>query len=134
MRFFSILDLSLWPTRSNQLYTYDWCRPLSWLHEKVWESQQVFPTRLGGIECLDKALFFRRTKKGGRHSGGLMTTLKSKLVPIARLVQRRMLWVCNLVPEDFFSVDYIMPSHENDVFTDDNNDDIIFDTKSLEVV
>ena len=43
-----------------------------------------------GLEALNtliKLFFFRRTKKGGKNSGGGRTNLKSKLVPIGRLVQ-----------------------------------------------
>ena len=60
-----------------------------------------------------------------------MTTLNSKLVPIGRLIQRRLLWVCNRVPFNLFEDDFVMPAHNNSVYTDDNNDDIIFDTVNV---
>ena len=81
------------------------------------------------LNALIKLFFFRRTNKCGKHSGGIFTELKSKLVPIGRLVQRRLLWVCNLVPVDLWDDGYKIPSHHNDVFSADaNHEDIIFDS------
>ena len=54
------------------------------------------------LNALIRLFFFRQTNKGGGNIGGDMTGLKSKFVPIARLIKRRMLWVCNLVPVNFF--------------------------------
>ena len=85
------------------------------------------------LNALIKLFFFRRTNKGGHNSGGDVTNLKSKLVPIGRLVQRRMLWVCNLVPENFFEDDYVLPTvQEEDIITDNDDDDIILDINTLE--
>ena len=64
-----------------------------------------------------------------------MTSLKSKLVPIGCLLQRRLVWVCNLVPDDLFDNNFVMPvvttnQHSTSLQTDgeDNNEDIIFDS------
>ena len=81
------------------------------------------------LNALITFFFFCCTKKGGKNSGGTFTELKSKLVPIGRLVQRRLLWVCNLVSVDLWDDGYKIPSHHNDVFSDDvDNRDIIFDS------
>ena len=48
------------------------------------------------LNALIKLFFFRRTNKGGKNSGESVTNLKSKLVPIGRRIQIRLLWVCNL--------------------------------------
>ena len=83
--------------------------------------------------------FFRRTNKGGKNSGGNVTHLKSKLVPIGRLVQRQMMWVCKLVPENFFDDNFVlleqqMDDDKHDIMTSTNNDidDIILDINNLE--
>ena len=79
------------------------------------------------LNALIKLFFFRRSNKGGKNSGGTITHLKSKLVPIGRLIQRRMLWVCDLVPPDLFDDDYVVPSRDESAFRDDTGDDVIFD-------
>ena len=85
------------------------------------------------LNALIKLFFFRRTNKGGNNSGGGLTNLKSKLVPIGRLVQQRLLWVCNLVPDDLWDDDFVVPSHTHRVFTDDDdNKDIIFDAGPID--
>ena len=84
------------------------------------------------LNALIKLFFFRRTTKGGKNSGESVTNLKSKLVPIGRLIQRRLLWVCNLVPHNLWDADFVMPARNNDVYTDDDNDDIIFDTLNVQ--
>ena len=73
-------------------------------------------------------LFFPWTNKGGKHSGGRITTLKRKIVPIARLIQIRLLWVYNLVPEDLFDDNYVMPTNTNNkkLSEDEETKDIIF--------
>ena len=48
----------------------------------------LLSARVGGLEFTDKAIFFMRTNKGGGRRGA-----RSRLVPIARLFQRRMLWM-----------------------------------------
>ena len=59
--------------------------------------------------------------------------MKSKLVPISRLIQRRFLWVCNLVPENLWDDDYVMAEHNNEVYNDDHqNEDIILDSDALQ--
>ena len=85
------------------------------------------------LNALIKLFFFRRTNKGGKHSGGEMTNLKSKLVPIGRLFQRRLLWVCNLVPDELWDDDFVMSEAENEQFAKANNDDkdITFDSDVL---
>ena len=87
------------------------------------------------LNALIRLFFFRRTNKGGKNSGGEMTSLKSKLVPIGCLLQRRLVWVCNLVPDDLFDNNFVMPvvttnQHSTSLQTDgeDNNEDIIFDS------
>ena len=83
-----------------------------------------------GWEALNALIwlfFFRWTNKGGRKSGDVLTNLKSKLVPIGRLVQRRLLWVCNLFPPTFWDNDYILLTF-NSSTCDNDDEDIILDT------
>ena len=63
--------------------------------------------------ALIKLFFFRRTSKGGKISGDTYTDLRSKLIPIRRLIQRRLLCVCNLVPEDLWDEDFEILCHNN---------------------
>ena len=86
------------------------------------------------LNALIKLFFFRRTNKGGNNSGGVLSNLKSKLIPIGRLCQRRMLWVCNMVPDDLFKIDYIVPTHTNDVYNDLDMEDIVFDTELIDSI
>ena len=90
------------------------------------------------LNALMKLFFFRRTNKGGKNSGENVTSYKSKLVPLGRLIQRRMVWVCNLLPVDLFDTSYVFPDQDNtddnlviNNEDDDNNNDIIFDTTNI---
>ena len=47
---------------------------------------------MGGFKCNDKDLFFRGTNKGG--GGGKGDRRKSKLLAIAKWMQRRLMWLC----------------------------------------
>ena len=84
------------------------------------------------LNSLIKVFFFKRTNKGGHKSGG-STGLKSKLVPIARLIQRRLFWIGNLVPGELWNENY---NFDEDTGPTSNllsgdGEDIIFDTDSL---
>ena len=79
------------------------------------------------LNALIWSFFFRWTNKGGRNSGDVLTNLKSKLVPIGRLVQRRLLCVYNLVPPTFWDNDYVLPTF-NSSTCDNDDEDIILDT------
>ena len=57
------------------------------------------------LNVLIKLFFFWRTNKGGKNSSGTHS-LKSKLVPVAKLIQKRMLWICNLLPEHLWDDDF----------------------------
>ena len=48
------------------------------------------------LNALIKAFFFRRTNRGGGNQNE-----KSKLVPIAKLLQRRLMWLCDLTGDMF---------------------------------
>ena len=64
-----------------------------------------------------------------------MTNMKSKLVPIGRLIQRRMLWVCNLVPDALWDDDFVMPEARSTQFDEEDDvDDIILNTDVLSEV
>ena len=87
------------------------------------------------LNALIRLFFFRRTNKGGKNSGDNMTNMKSKLVPIGRLIQRRMLWVCNLVPDALWDDDFVMPEARSTQFDkEDDVDDIILNTDVLSEV
>ena len=91
------------------------------------------------LNALMKLFFFRHTNKGSKNSGENVTPYKSKLVSLGRLIQRRMVWVCNLLPVDLFDTLYVFPDQENTddnhvVKNEDNNDDIIFDTNTVETI
>ena len=54
------------------------------------------------LNALIKLFFFRRTNKGGFNStDGDISNLnnRSKLIPIGRLIQRRLIWICDLLNE-----------------------------------
>ena len=61
-----------------------------------------------------------------------MTNLKSKLVPLGRLVQRRMLWVANLVPKELWDDDYKFLSSPNPFGDETGDKDIIFDSDAVQ--
>ena len=61
-------------------------------------------------------------------AGKKWSHLKIKLVPIECLIQRLMFWVCDLVPPDLFDDNYVIPSCSATAFSDDTDDDVIFDT------
>jgi hypothetical protein len=77
---------------------------------------------MGIPECIDKSFLFRRTNRGGGNKGE-----RSKLVPIGRPLQRRLMWLCNLTEGMFtdyasfrdngadISEDTIADNHENDI-------------------
>ena len=56
---------------------------------------------------------------------------------MGRLIQRRMAWVCNLLPPELFEGGYqIPPQNEDDAHTismnnNESNNDIIFDTSTI---
>ena len=81
------------------------------------------------LNALIKLFFFRRTNKGGNNSGG--KGLKSKLIPIAKLIQRRFFWICNLVPDDLWTTDFKMPVTTDFNILSDETEDVIFDTDDL---
>ena len=76
---------------------------------------------------------FPTHKQGRENSGGTTTKLKSKLVPIGRLIQHRLLWVCNLVPHNVFDDDYFMPLQQSDTsfMNSGKQDNIIFDNDMI---
>ena len=85
------------------------------------------------LNVLIKLFFFQRTNKGGKHSGTL-TQLKSKLIPIAKLLQRLFFWVCNLVPTNLWDDGFVMPQQTStkETFSDpQETDNLIFDTGEL---
>ena len=84
------------------------------------------------LNALIKLFFFCRTNKGRKNSGDGMTNLKSKLVPLGRLVQRRMLWVANLVPKELWDDDYNFQSSPNPFGDETGNEDIIFDSDAVQ--
>ena len=108
--------------------------------------ESFFSARLGSIEYFDKILFFCRTNKGGNKSGADPLAdervKKSKLVPIMRLVQRRLLWTCKIVDTNDSNVlnkiaselkkrqrldDSVDYNTENVANEDDDDNDVIFD-------
>jgi hypothetical protein len=54
------------------------------------------------LNALIKSFFFRRTNRGGSNRGD-----RSKLVPIGKLLQRRLMWLCNLTDDMFQNYDSI---------------------------
>ena len=80
------------------------------------------------LNALIKLFFFRRSNKGGKNSAGQAGS-KSKLIPIAKLLQRRFFWICNLVPQELWNgmLDLDVSSSN----TDESEDDIIFDCPEL---
>eukprot|EP00978_Attheya_sp_CCMP212_P043783 scaffold291542_cov56-Attheya_sp.AAC.1 len=74
------------------------------------------------LNALIKAFFFPRTNRGGGNQNE-----KSKLVPIAKLLQRRLMWLCNLTGDMF--TDYAslteddVPSNDTTATTTEFNND-----------
>ena len=64
------------------------------------------------LKSLIKLFFFQRTNKDGNNIG-IKAKKKSKLLPIAKLLQRRFFWICNLVPETLWDDNFVMPSKNN---------------------
>ena len=54
--------------------------------------------------------------------------MKSKLVPIAKLIQRRLFWICNLVLEPLWNADIDIIENESKA---EDDEDIIFDSSEL---
>ena len=84
------------------------------------------------LNALIKLFFFRRSNKGGNNSGGA-NGLKSKLLPIAKLIQRRFFWICDLVPDSLWKPDFVMPVASPSTAMSDDTEDVIFDTDELVV-
>ena len=72
------------------------------------------------LNALIKLFFFRRTNKGGGRG-----EVKSKLIAIGNLMQRRLFWICNLVPIDLWDKDFNIDDAQIDY------ENIIFDCESL---
>jgi hypothetical protein len=66
------------------------------------------------LNALIKAFFFRRTNRGGGNRGD-----KSKLVPIGKLLQRRLMWLCNLTDDMFTNYDSL---HDNGADLEEEED------------
>lgn len=79
------------------------------------------------LNALIKLFFFRRTNKGGGRSA-----IKSKLLPIGQLMQRRFFWICNLVPDKIWDSDYNINNDEDGENLD--YDDYIFDGNENEIL
>ena len=79
------------------------------------------------LNSLIKLFFFRRTNKGGGNSDGKASS-KSKLIPIAKLIQRRFFWICNLIPANLWDKNFKISETESQF---DIDEDIIFDTDLL---
>jgi hypothetical protein len=75
----------------------------------------VFTTRMGGAECPPESLFFRRTNRGGLAKN---SARKSKLLGIARWLQRRMLWYSGN-GDAIFNIDNCNHLDGNDIDADD---------------
>ena len=74
------------------------------------------------LNALIKLFFFRQTSKGGYRSGNDVWD-KSKLLPIADLIQRRMFWICNLFPSSVWEgQNDVAPQEEN---SSDNDNDLV---------
>ena len=104
---------------SGHMYEYMKCwGNLTKYSQQGWEA----------LNALIKLFFFRRSNKGGKNSAGQAGS-KSKLIPIAKLLQRRFFWICNLVPQELWNgmLDLDVSSSN----TDESEDDIIFDCPEL---
>ena len=78
------------------------------------------------LNALIKLFFFIRTNKGGKNSGeGVVKN--SKLVQIAKLLQRQFFIVCNLVPNELWTDDKFLENlwkeNEQIINVADNVDD-----------
>jgi hypothetical protein len=69
------------------------------------------------LNALIKSFFFRRTNRGGSNRGD-----RSKLVPIGKLLQRRLMWLCNLTDDMFKNYDSLADNGE-DLYEDEEDID-----------
>ena len=93
-------------TWNDKLYSFHCLWSYIRIYERVIKPLQVFTTRLGVVELSHKTIFFLQTNKGGGKN-----TSRSQLIPIARLFQRRLLWLSGLA-ENFLSgqnTDFLVP-------------------------
>lgn len=80
-------------------YLYKW-KNLYRFSQQGWEA----------MNSLIKTFFFRRTSHGGGVKG---KSKKSRLIPIARWLQRRLIFLCRIDADSIrqFAIDYPMPSN-----------------------
>jgi hypothetical protein len=83
-------------------------------------SSSVFPTGLGRLNALIKSYFFRRTNRGGLSKNGAK---KSKLLGIARWLQRRIMWYSSQHGDALFLIEDDDVGCENMSGSDDGDDD-----------
>ena len=71
------------------------------------------------LNALIKLFFFWRTNKGGGRNKE-----RSKLLPITDLLQSRLFWVCNIVPDDLwdssYNIDDVKPKDYDDILFDED--------------
>jgi hypothetical protein len=94
-------------------YLYKW-RNLYRYSQQGWEA----------MNSLVKTFFFRRTNHGGGVKGG---SKKSRLIPIARWLQRRLMFQCRATEESILQYAEIHPlpkRYRSQMISDSNEDDI----------
>ena len=90
------MDRFDWLTWYEILHPHDWLHSYARIYKNVGQFDKILPARLGSTDC--SGFFFRRTSKVGFQRGNNGPGSKSKLLPIAKLIQRQMFWICNLFP------------------------------------
>ena len=73
------------------------------------------------MNSLTKTFFFRRTSHGGGVKG---VSKKSRLIPIARWLQRRLIFLCRVHEDNIrqFALDYEMPQNYRTQATSEEDD------------
>jgi primase-polymerase (primpol)-like protein len=102
------MDRVIWPERMCELHK---CVNQSFikLHYKIRVLASLFPPRLGTLECGHHIFFFQRTQRGG-----FVHELddKTKLVPIARWCQQRMMHISRMT-ENIFKGELVEKENES---------------------
>lgn len=77
------------------------------------------------FNALLKTFFFRRTQRGGTYNKG--RGKKTRLVPIGRWLQRRIIWMCAFEPDEIKSWNKANPPRDDD---EDEEVEDVHDTSS----
>ena len=76
------------------------------------------------LNALIKLCFSQRTSKDGHRSSKSVTEGKSKLLPIAKLIQSFMFWICNLFPDTGWNKTADNEQQSEETIVNDGDDNV----------